>query len=188
MIVTGVQTCARPISANQGAFHETLNLASVWKAPVVFVVEDNSYGISVSKADCTAVARNSDRAVAYNMPGLHVPNNDPDQVYSLAGEAVMRARFGDGPSLIEIETTRLEGHFMGDPEEYRPDGEVEKLRKNDPIPAYRARLEAEGVASVALDASEARARAEVNAAFEHARSSDLPPPEDALQKIFAERV
>lgn len=175
-------------AANQGAFHEALNLASVWNVPVVFVIEDNSYGISVAKADCTAVAHNSDRAAAYDMPGVHVPGNDPDRIHAAAGEAIAHARAGKGPSLIEIQTIRLAGHFMGDQEEYRPDGELEQLRKEDPIPAYRARLEQDGIAPTILDAREAQARSEVDAAFAFARSSELPPPEDAFETVFAERA
>jgi TPP-dependent pyruvate/acetoin dehydrogenase alpha subunit len=172
-------------AANQGAFHETLNLAAVWNAPVVFVIEDNSYGISVSKADCTAIARNSDRAVAYGMPGIHVENNDPDAIYDAAGEAIARARSGGGPSLIEIETMRLEGHFMGDAEAYRPEGEVARLRAADPIPAYRARLEGDGIHAADLDAAEIAARSAVEKAFDFARASALPEPADAFETIFA---
>ncbi|MFX5656482.1 thiamine pyrophosphate-dependent enzyme, partial [Acinetobacter baumannii] len=87
---------------------------------------------SVAKRDCTAVASNATRAAAYAMPGHHVPGNDPDAVHAVAGEAIARARRGEGPSLIEIETIRLEGHFMGDAEGYRPDGEVARLREADP--------------------------------------------------------
>lgn len=175
-------------AANQGAFHEALNLASVWKAPVVFVIEDNCYGISVPKADCTSVARNADRAVAYGMPGIHVPDNDPDLVHAAAGEAIARARRGEGPSLIEIETTRLEGHFMGDAEGYRPAGEVARLREQDPIPAYRRRLEADGFDAGELDAVEVAARVAVEAAFAHARASSLPDPEQAFLQVFVERA
>lgn len=173
-------------AANQGAFHETLNLAAVWNAPVIFVIEDNSYGISVSKADCTAVAHNADRAAAYGMPGIHVENNDPDAIYDAAGEAIARARRGEGPSLIEIETTRLEGHFMGDAEAYRPEGEVERLRAADPIPVYRARLEADGISRADLDAAETDAREAVGQAFAFARESELPPPDDAFATVFTE--
>lgn len=172
-------------AANQGAFHEGLNLASVWKVPVVFVIEDNAYGISVSKRDCTAVARNADRAAAYAMPGHHVPGNDPDAIHAVAGEAIRRARAGEGPSLIEIETTRLEGHFMGDAEGYRPAGEVERLRATDPIPRYRARLLANGFEAADLDAAEARAKAEVESAFAAARGAAYPKPEEAFDHVFA---
>ncbi|MFO1260319.1 MAG: thiamine pyrophosphate-dependent dehydrogenase E1 component subunit alpha [Sphingomonadaceae bacterium] len=172
-------------AANQGAFHEAMNLASVWKVPAIFVIEDNAYGISVSKRDCTAVARNADRAAAYGMPGHFVPGNDPDAVYAIAGEAIARARSGAGPSLIEIETTRLEGHFMGDAEGYRPEGEIERLKAIDPIPRYRQRLLAEGFDAADLDTAEAQAKAEVDQAFIAARAASYPEPEEAFAHVFA---
>jgi pyruvate dehydrogenase E1 component alpha subunit len=172
-------------AANQGAFHESLNLAAVWRAPVVFVIEDNAWGISVAKRAVTAVARNSDRAGAYGMPGVHVPGNDPDAVYAAAGEAVARARRGEGPTLLEIETVRLEGHFMGDAEGYRPKDEREALRSRDPIPAYRARLLADGIDEDTLADTERRARAEVAAAFEFARAAPYPAPEEAYRCVYA---
>jgi len=172
-------------AANQGAFHEALNLASVWKVPVVFVIEDNAYGISVSKRDCTAVMRNSDRAAAYAMPGHHIAGNDPDAVYETAGLAIARARAGEGPSLIEIETIRLEGHFMGDAEGYRPEGEVDRLKEKDPIPKYRERLLAEGFDVADLEAAEAQAKSEVEQAFAAARAADYPDPKEAFDHVFA---
>lgn len=172
-------------AANQGAFHEALNLASVWKAPVIFVIEDNAYGISVSKRDCTSVARNADRAAAYGMPGHLVESNDPDAVYRVAGEAITRARAGGGPSLIEIETTRLEGHFMGDAEGYRPAGEVEQLKALDPIPRYRETLLAAGFDPADLDAAETTARTDVDRAFAAARAAAYPAPEEAFDHVFA---
>tara|TARA_B100000949_G_C14251715_1_gene438466 strand:- start:532 stop:1515 length:984 start_codon:yes stop_codon:yes gene_type:complete len=172
-------------AANQGAFHESLNLASVWGAPVIFVIEDNAYGISVSKRDATAVERNADRASAYNMPGVFVPGNDPDRVFEAAGEAVERARSGKGPSLIEIETARLEGHFMGDAEAYRPEGEKDRLIASDPILKYRERLITEGESAETLDNLTQEAKARIDAAFAHARQSPAPSPQDAFTKIFA---
>ena len=172
-------------AANQGAFHETLNLAAVWKAPVVFVIEDNAYGISVAKRLATAVERNADRAAAYNMPGVFVPDNDPHEIFRAAGGAVARARRGDGPSLIEIDTIRLEGHFMGDAEGYRPEGEKASLQARDPIPLYRKRLEQVGLEPGDLDTVEQAARDRVAAAFAHARSAPAPSPEDAFTMVFA---
>ena len=172
-------------AANQGAFHEALNLAAVWNAPVVFVIEDNAWGISVAKRAATAIERNSDRAAAYGMPGVHVPGNDPDAIYAVAGEAIERARAGKGPSLLEIETVRLEGHFMGDAEGYRPEEERQSLAARDPIPLYRRRLEGEGVSKSQLDALEAEARAAVEKAITFARQSPAPAPEESLQRVFA---
>lgn len=172
-------------AANQGAFHEALNLASIWKAPVIFVIEDNAYGISVPKKACTAVASNAIRAAGYDMPGVHVPNNDADAVYRAAQDAVDRARSGGGPSLIEIETARLEGHFMGDAEAYRPAGEVEALMLKDPIPAYRARLLAEGFDAYDLEMAEIEVRNDVDEAVNLARAAAYPAPQAAFEHVFA---
>lgn len=151
----------------------------------MFVIEDNAYGISVSKRQATAVDGNAERAVAYGMPGHFVPDNDPDEVFGIAGDAILRARDGGGPSLIEIETVRLEGHFMGDAEGYRPEGEKTSLKEKDPITRYRARLEQVGEASNRLDQLEHAARSQVAAAFDHARQSAPPKPEDAFTTVFA---
>jgi TPP-dependent pyruvate/acetoin dehydrogenase alpha subunit len=173
-------------AANQGAFHEALNLAALWKLPVIFVVEDNAWGISVAKETSTSVPNNALRAQAYGMPGHRVTGNDPIAVFSAAGEAVALARSGGGPSLIDIETDRLAGHFMGDAEAYRPKGELETLRARDPIPALRRRLEAEdGLTEADNDAIVARARRRVDEAIKFARESDYPAPEEALEKVFA---
>lgn len=172
-------------ATNQGAFHEALNLAAVWKTPVVFVIEDNAYGISVSKAACTAVPRNSVRAAGYGMPGVFIAGNDPDAIEAVAGEAISRARRGDGPTLLEIETYRLEGHFVGDAEGYRPQGEVARLKGLDPIPRFRARLIGEGYDAAQLDTVEAQVRSEVDAAIRFARGAPLPNPEEAFEHVFA---
>lgn len=172
-------------AANQGAFHETLNLAALWKLPVMFVIEDNAWGISVAKAASTAIERNYLRAAAYGMPGVFIPGNDADAIFAAAGEAIARARAGEGPTLIEIETHRLAGHFMGDGETYRPAGEKEALLAKDPIPAYRQRLLELGVLDeiAAADIDE-RARGRVDAAVRFARDSAYPAPEEALEMVF----
>lgn len=172
-------------AANQGAFHETLNLAALWKLPVVFVIEDNAWGISVAKAASTAIERNYLRAAAYGMPGVFVPGNDADAIFAAAGEAIARARAGEGPSLIEIETHRLAGHFMGDGETYRPAGEKDALLAKDPIPAYRQRLLELGVLDeVGAAGIDERARGRVDAAVRFARDSDYPAPQEALDFVF----
>lgn len=171
-------------AANQGAFHEALNLAAIWRAPVVFVIEDNAYGISVSKRDSTAVERNAVRAQAYDMPGVFVPGNDADAIFAAAGEALRRARNGEGPTLLELETCRLEGHFMGDAEQYRPKGEIERLKAIDPIPAYRSKLIQRGVAPEQVHELESQARRDVEAAFAFARASAPPEPRSALERVF----
>jgi pyruvate dehydrogenase E1 component alpha subunit len=171
-------------AANQGAFHESLNLAAVWKAPVVFVIEDNAWGISVGKVASTAIPRNSERAAAYGIPGVHIPANDPDLIWEEAGKAIRRAREGGGPTLIEIETVRLEGHFMGDAEGYRSEEEMQGLAARDAILIYRARLKADGVAADLLDCMEDEAKQEVATAIAFARAGTAPTAEQALEKVF----
>ena len=173
-------------AANQGAFHEGLNLAALWDLGVVFVCEDNAWAISVPKEAATAVADNSDRAAAYGMPGVLVPDNDPVAVYEAAGEAVARARRGGGPSLIEVKTDRLLGHFQGDAELYRSKETVEQLKARDAIPRYERRLVETGVMSAQEIADQWEAcRAEVAEAIEYARNSAEPAPESALAGVFA---
>ena len=172
-------------AANQGAFHEALNLAAVWQLPVVFVIEDNAWGISVAKQAATAVPRNDVRASGYNMPGVHVADNDVEGVFAAAGTAIARARDGQGPTLIEIETSRLAGHFMGDSEDYRPEGEKAGLQSHDPIPRYRQALIEAGLLDEAADSRLVDAAHErVEAAIRFARESDFLPAEAALETVF----
>jgi len=173
-------------AANQGAFHEALNLAALWKLPVVFVIEDNAWGISVAKLEATAVADNSVRAAGYGMPGVRVHDNDLVAVFQVAGEAIARARRGEGPSLIEIETVRLAGHFMGDAEGYRPPDEKARAHASDPIPRFRDRLIRDGVLTdVATSQIDHEAAETVAAAVAFARQSPFPQPQEALEKLYA---
>jgi pyruvate dehydrogenase E1 component alpha subunit len=172
-------------AANQGTFHEALNMAGLWKLPAVFVCEDNGYAISVSKTASTAIASNADRAAAYGMPGVDIPENDALAVFAASGEAVERARRGEGPTLIEVKTHRYLGHFQGDAEVYRTKEEVAALREQDPIPALAARLRTDGVMNAELEGEiTARAHERVAAAYEFARSSPFPDPEEALRHVF----
>jgi TPP-dependent pyruvate/acetoin dehydrogenase alpha subunit len=173
-------------AANQGAFHESLNLAALWHLGVVFVCEDNTWAISVPKAKATAIADNSDRAAAYGIPGVLIPDNDPTAIYEAAGEAVARARAGKGPTLIEVKTDRLLGHFEGDPQLYRTKDEMEMLHRRDALKHYEQQLIEAGT----LTAASAKqvwkaAQAEVDAAVEFARQSPYPEPESALLHVFA---
>ena len=127
-------------AANQGAFHESLNLAALWRLPVVFVIEDNDWAISVPRSKSTPVASNAERAAGYGMPGVRIEGNDVEAIHEAAGEAVARARGGQGPSLIEVHTVRLWGHFEGDAQAYRG-AELDTLDERDPIPRYAAALE-----------------------------------------------
>lgn len=172
-------------ASNQGSFHESLNLAAIWNLPVVFVCEDNKYAISVEKTESTSVAWNSDRAAGYGMPGVRVGENDAVAVYEVAGAAVERARSGQGPTLIEVKTDRYKGHFQGDGEAYRASNEVAELKKNDPIPRLATQLRQMGLLDDASDlALRARVNERVASAYEFARSSPYPKPEDALKHVF----
>jgi TPP-dependent pyruvate/acetoin dehydrogenase alpha subunit len=173
-------------AANQGAFHESLNLAALWHLPVVFVCEDNTWAISVPKDKATAIPNNADRAGAYGIPGALVTDNDVVAIFEAAGEAVARARRGDGPSLIEVQTDRLLGHFEGDPQVYRTAEELEKLQARDAIRVFEGQLAATEV--LTADAAAAvwtAATAEVDDAIEFARTSPYPEPAAALDHVFA---
>lgn len=174
-------------ATNQGAFHESLNLAALWKLPVLFVCEDNKYAISVEKSESTSVAWNTDRASAYGMPGVLVAQNDALAVCEAAGAAIERARRGEGPTLLEVKTDRYLGHFQGDPETYRPKGEVEALRKGDPIQRLAEHLRHAGLLDEAAEQSlRERVSARISEAYDYGRSSPYPKPEDALLHVFAQ--
>lgn len=171
--------------ANQGAFHESLNLAALWRLPVVFVIEDNAWGISVPRSASTSVKSNADRAAAYGIPGERIEDNDVDAVYAAAERAVTRARGGEGPTLIEVVTLRMWGHFEGDAQGYRPDlADVPGL---DPIPRYEQRLRQAGVLDDdAVRAVKETATQRVEEAVAFAKESPLPDPADVLKYVFAE--
>ena len=172
-------------AANQGAFHESLNLAARWKLPVIFVCEDNSYAISVPKTVATAISSNADRAQSYGIPGVAVHENDAIAVYEAAKEAVARARRGDGPSLLEIHTDRYLGHFQGDPELYRDPTEVARLKAHDPIIRLRDQLLDQKWMTPEQDAeTRAAAQKAVNEAIAFARESPYPAPAEALEDVF----
>lgn len=171
-------------AANQGAFHESLNLAALWKLPVVFVVEDNDWAISVPRTASTAVPSNAARAAAYGIPGERVENNDVEEVWRVAKGAIKRARSGDGPTLIEVHTVRLWGHFEGDAQAYRND--LEEAKAHDPIEVYAGLLAREGVLDTKGAAKiKEECTKEVASAIDFAKTSPLPDPAGALQYVFA---
>jgi TPP-dependent pyruvate/acetoin dehydrogenase alpha subunit len=171
-------------AANQGAFHESLNLAALWKLPVVFIVEDNDWGISVPRSASTSVPSNAARAAAYDMPGERVEDNAVEAVYAAAGRAVARARAGDGPSLIEVHTLRLWGHFEGDAQGYRKD--IEDVPGRDPIPTYERTLREAGLLDDdTVSQLRASAAARVADAVTFAKDSPVPDPAEALRYVFA---
>ncbi len=172
-------------AANIGAFHESLNLASIWKLPVVFVVEDNLYAISVPKSASTAVRSNAERGAAYDMPAVQVDGQDVLAVYEAAQEAIERARKGGGPSLIEAVCYRFRGHFEGDPELYLPKGLKEQWKQRDPITLLGDQLKAQGWFSDAqAQAIQEKMAALVAEAEAFARQSPYPAPQEALEHVF----
>jgi pyruvate dehydrogenase E1 component alpha subunit len=175
-------------ASNQGAFHEGLNFAALWQLPVVFVCENNLYGVSVHVSKSTSVKDIAVRAAAYGIPGEVVDGMDVLAVYDVAEKAVERARSGLGPSLLECKTYRYEGHSRGDPSfgVYRSREEVEEWKKKDPIDRLRARLVAEGLLSVESDQSmrDDILRA-VDEAVKFAEESPYPDPSEAIKGIWS---
>jgi pyruvate dehydrogenase E1 component alpha subunit len=174
-------------TTNIGSFHEALNMAAVWKAPVVFVCENNQYMEYTAIGDVTAVPRPAaDRASAYGLEAIVVDGNDVEAVHRVARTAVDRARAGDGPSLIEAITYRHGGHSRADPGKYRPDDEVTAWKARDPIPAYRAQLLADGADEAGLDAIDEAARDAVAAAEAIAREAPEPSPDVLETQVWAD--
>jgi pyruvate dehydrogenase E1 component alpha subunit len=174
-------------AANEGSFHEALNLAAVWKLPVVFVVENNFYGYSVKFSEAFPIENIAMRAAAYGIPGKVVDGQDVLAVYEASRDAVERARTGGGPSLLECRTYRYKGHARFDPAAYRPKEEEEEWKKRDPIKLWAARLTHSGIAGEAdLKAIQSAVRKEVDAAVDFAMKS--PPPEAGicLSLIYAD--
>lgn len=174
-------------AANQGSFHEALNLAAIWRLPVIFVCENNYYGMSMSAAEHMSVANVADRAASYGMPGRIVDGNDVLAVYEAVSEAVGRARSGEGPSLIECKTFRRGGHSADDKQAYRPKDELARWQEKDPILRLKSLLLREGLATEAdLQAVDAAAAGAVAAAVEYATASPYPAPTDALRDVYSD--
>ncbi|MGE3936747.1 MAG: thiamine pyrophosphate-dependent dehydrogenase E1 component subunit alpha [Rhodospirillaceae bacterium] len=174
-------------TTNIGAFHEALNMAAVWKLPVVFVCENNLYMEYTPIKDVTAVPRPAaDRASAYGLPAIAVDGNDPDAVYRVAREALAKARAGEGPSLIEALTYRHSGHSRADPGKYRPDEEVKAWLARDPVPMYRQRLVDFGFAAGVLDAIDAEVLAAVDKATAEAKASPIPSLDLIERDVWAD--
>jgi pyruvate dehydrogenase E1 component alpha subunit len=173
-------------ASNQGTFHEGLNLASVWKLPVVFVCENNAYAMSTQPREGLSVQDVSVRAAAYGIPGVTVNGNDVLAVYEAAGVAIENARAGKGPALVEAKTYRIRGHYEGDPQTYRTREEVDEWRTRCPILCYRASLLESGVSEDELKSIDARVEAELLEAVEFADKSPLPDVSEARHGIFTE--
>lgn len=170
---------------NTGNWHEGLNLASVWKLPVIFVLENNHYGVSTNIEDMVNVADLSVRAQAYGIPGYRVDGFDVLAVYEKALEAVERARQGEGPTLIVTEAYRFEGHYAGEPEVYRERSDVAEYREKDPLPRFRMQLERQQIAGTQeLDTIEAAIKQEIAEAVDFANQSPEPDPTTAMDFIY----
>ena len=174
-------------TTNIGSFHEALNMAAVWKAPVVFVCENNQYMEYTPIRSVTAVDRPAaDRAAAYGLEALVVDGNDVEAVHEMARLTIERARRGDGPSLVEAVTYRHGGHSRADPGKYRPEEEVKAWLARDPITTYRARLSAAGVPDQELDDIERDIKTAVAEAERVAREAPDPDPETATTQLWAD--
>lgn len=172
-------------ASNIGAFHEALNLASIWKLPVIFLCQNNRWGEHTAYHHSTSAARIADRAVAYGMPGIHVDGNDPFAMYAAAAEAVARARAGEGPTLIEAMTYRFHGHVFGDADRYMDPAEKAKWVAADPYPAFRAKLIETGVSSEdALAKIEAGFEAELDEAVEFGLNAEYPGLDELTTDVY----
>jgi len=174
-------------TTNIGAFHEALNFAVVWKLPVVFVCENNLYMEYTPIKDVTAVEHPAaDRAAAYGLPRIIVDGQDADEVYRAAQKAYEKARAGGGPSLIECMTYRYSGHSRADPAKYRPEGELDRWKKRDPIVIYRERLKAFGIGDDAIAKIDAEVKSLVEDATEKCKAAPPPPLDILTSDVYAD--
>ena len=174
-------------ASNQGGFHESLNLASLWKLPVVYVCENNLYAETTPQADHQPIRDIADRAKSYNMPGVIVDGNDVLAVYEETNKAVERARSGRGPTLVECKTYRHRGHWEGDPEVYRTKEEVKEWKKRDPLKKFKKYLlENDITQSKEISLVEKKIEDEIKDAVKYAQASPLPKPESALEDLYVE--
>ena len=176
-------------STNQGTFHESLNMASIWKLPVVFVCENNNYGISMSQSRHQAIKDVADRGIAYGIPGIAVDGNDVMAVNEAAEEAVARARKGLGPTLLECKTYRTRGHFEGDPAIYKPKEEQETWLKKDPISKFAAFLkESNLLTEEEMEALKKQVQEELEEAIRFAEESPDPTADSVVQDVYSDII
>jgi pyruvate dehydrogenase E1 component alpha subunit len=172
-------------ATNEGAFHEALNLASVWDLPVIFVCENNKYGMSFSTAKSMKVEKISERAAAYAMPGVTVDGNDVDAVYEVTKQAVDRARAGKGPTLIECETYRHKGHSKSDKNLYRTKEEIDFWKTKDPVGKFETLLIEKGIISKEqAEQITENVRNEIRNAISEAQSAPDSDPAELLSSVF----
>lgn len=172
-------------ASNQSTFHEGINMASIWRLPVIFICENNLYGISVSQSKHQNIRDISDRAQAYGIPGVSIDGNDALAVYETVHEAVERARAGQGPTLIECKTYRMRGHFEGDPMAYRTKKEMDGWAKKDPIKRFKNRLlEMKILTLKDFETIEEEIKASINDATKYAEECPQPTVENLLEDVF----
>ncbi len=169
-------------AANEGAFHEALNMASIWRLPVIYLCENNQYAMSMAVERAFNIARISQRACAYGIPGVTVDGNDVAAVYQAVSEAKARALAGDGPTLIESLTYRWKGHSKSDREAYRTREEVREWQQRDPIPRFAGVL---GLSPDDVDARQAAAQARIDEAVAFARHSPEPDVSTIMEGVYA---
>lgn len=173
-------------ASNQGTFHESMNMASVWKLPVIFVCENNLYAMGTRQSRVMNIENIADRAMAYGIPGVVIDGNDVLTVYEATQKAVERARKGEGPSLLECKTYRLRGHSRVDPARYRPKAEVEEWLSKDPIKRFEERLMQTKVLTEAeIQQIERGVSAKIEEAVKFAMESPYPVPGEALDDVYA---
>jgi pyruvate dehydrogenase E1 component alpha subunit len=174
-------------ATNIGTFHEALNMAAVWQAPVVFVIENNLYGEFSPVRETTPIDDLARRADGYAMPGVVVDGQDIDVVNAAVNEAIDRARGGGGPTLLEMKTYRYRGHSRADPARYRPEGELERWKERDPIELLGVRLADEGRLSTDdLTRMRSEVQDEIDAAAERAQASPVPTLEEIGTYVYAD--
>ena len=174
-------------ATNIGAFHEALNLAAVWKLPVIFCCENNMYMEYTPISSVTAVKHPAaDRAASYGLERQVIDGNDADIVYSTARAAIEKARAGGGPSLVECLTYRHSGHSRADPAKYRPEGELEKWKERDPLKIYRARLKQFGIGDGVVAKIDAEVRQMIDAATEACKAAPNPPADILTTDVYAD--
>jgi acetoin:2,6-dichlorophenolindophenol oxidoreductase subunit alpha len=172
-------------STNIGAFHESLNMAAVWKLPAIFICENNLYGEYSPIATTTPIERLADRAASYGIEGVRIDGMDVGIVHETVADAVARARAGEGPAFIEAMTYRYKGHSRSDPGAYRPNGELEAWKQRDPLVLFTNALVAAGTDAEACEGIRANAEGAVNEALERAMSWADPAPESRFQDVLA---
>jgi len=174
-------------ASNQGTFHEAINMAAIWKLPVIFVCENNIYAMGTRQSTVMLTENIADRAIAYGIPGVAVDGNDVLAVYEVAQKAVERARIGEGPTLVECKTYRHKGHSRIDPAKYRPKEEVAEWLRKDPIKQFKEKLLQENVVLEAeIQQIEKEVLTEIEEAVEFAKESPYPSPEEALEDVYAQ--